>query len=71
MGAHLECLFALQDVGKCLACFDSECIASKVDLFEVGDLLELIEVRLNVGLGIEFETLANEGEDLGIAGHRA
>ena len=66
---YLERLFVLQDISKSLACFDAEGVASEVDFFEIGYLLELLEVWLDVGLCVELETLTDEGEDLGVVRH--
>lgn len=67
--AHLEGLLVLQNIGKSLACLDTEGVAAEMNLFKVSDLFELFEVRLNVGLGVELEALTDNGEDFGLVRH--
>lgn len=66
-----ERLLVLQDISESLACIDTERVAAKMNLFEVGDLFQLFEVGLNVGLGVEFEAMTYKGEDFGLVRHIA
>ena len=66
---HLERLFVFEHFGEGLASLDAEGVASEVNFFEIGDLVELVEVWLDVGLGVELEALTNEGEDFRIVRH--
>lgn len=47
--AHLEVAFVGEGVGDALAGVDSERVATKADLLEVGDLTELNQVGLDRG----------------------
>lgn len=61
-GTYLERLLVLENIRERLTSLDTERVAAQVDLLEICDLLKCVEVRLNVGLGVELEALADEGE---------
>lgn len=64
--AYPEALLLLEDSSKGLARLDTERVAAKVDLLDVRELGELGEVRLEVGLGVGLEVLADDREDLAV-----
>lgn len=62
---YLQALLAFENFGQGLAGANAQGVAQELDLLDVVIVLELLQVRLNVLGGGEFEALALEGEDFG------
>lgn len=61
---HLERSFRLEDLGESLASLHTKTVSTKMNLFNPLYLLQLGEVRLEVGSRVRLEVLPQDGEDL-------
>ena len=63
-----EVVLRFEDLGEGGGGFDADGVAFEVDLFDVGIVAEGLDMRFEVGGGVELQGAAFEGEDVGHGG---